>query len=442
MMVGKYFKKRKIEPNPINKFHSLGIYYFKIGKYQKAIECFKEVLIIDPDHLDSKNKIELLVKKLEKKEKHSNGENLPESNNVKEQEEIAFVNIPKNEKIVKKHERLSDSEIKHYQNILQLYGKYGTIGFPEKDNHLPKSSLEDKFNLRESITRDSSNKEDQGTITYKGIHKDNKEIPIKKLRKLSNGKINFSKTIFRLYKEHGTLEKVGKEVGLTRERIRQILVRGNKCRLFEYPIKKDLISYSFLIEYYKNKEELLNDLSDCFKKDEMLEALSIDKTNFNKLLEYFNLTLNDIVIYSKKKKLKIEYDKYVEKIRHHPTTTEMREDKKIRNIWIKITRYWGSMANFRQEFGYPFIKQGNPKLQENIREWQQQRSALAILRKKSYMKIILKNLSEKGVLNKKYLARECDISEQDCLSILNLMIKRGEIVRLKRGAKTVYMIKE
>jgi len=100
------------------------------------------------------------------------------------------------------------------------------------------------------------------------------------------------------------------------------------------------------------------------------------------------------------------------------------------------------MANFRQEFEYPFIKQGNPKLKENIREWQQQRSALAILRKKSYMKIILKNLSEEGVLNKKYLARECDISEQDCLSILNLMIKRGEIVRLKRGAKTVYMIKE
>jgi len=323
-MMGKYFKKRKIEPNPINKFHSLGIYYFKIGKYQKAIECFKKVLIIDSDHLDSKNKIELLVKKLEKKEKHSNGEHLPESDNVKEQEEIAFVNIPKNEKIVKKHERLSNSEIKHYQNILQLYGKYGTIGFPKKDNHLSKPKLEDKSILRNSITKDSSDKEEQGTIAYWGIHKDNKEIPSKKLRKLSNNKINFSKTIFQLYKEHGTLEKVGKEVGLTRERIRQILVRGNRYGLFEYPIKKDLISYPFLIKYYKNKEELLNELSDCFKKDEMLEILSINKTNFNKLLEYFNLTLNDIVIYSKKKKLKIEYDRYVEKIGHHPTTTEMR----------------------------------------------------------------------------------------------------------------------
>jgi len=65
----KYFKKeKKIQPNPVNKFHSLGTSYFKTGKYKKAIECFKKVLILDPDHLDSKNKIELLIKKLKEKE--------------------------------------------------------------------------------------------------------------------------------------------------------------------------------------------------------------------------------------------------------------------------------------------------------------------------------------------------------------------------------------
>jgi len=439
----KYFKKGKIEPNPINKYHSLGIYYFKIEKYQKAIECFKKVLIIEPDHLDSKNKIELLIKKLEKKENHSNGENSLETNNIKEQEEITFVNTPKDEKIVKKHERLSDSEInKHYQNILQLYGKHGSIGFPKKDTHLQKPSLEDKFILRESRSRESSNKEEQGTLVYVGIHKDNNKIPNKKLRKLSNSKIDFSKTVFQLYKKYGTLEKVGREVGLTRERIRQILVIGNKYGLFEYPIKKDLISYPFLVKYYKNKEELLNELSDCLKKDEMLKTLNIDKTNFNRLLEHFNLNIRDVQIYSKKKKLKIQYDEYVEKIGYHPRTTEMRKNKEPRNIWAKITRYWGSMANFRQEFGYPFIKQGNPKLKENIREWQQHRSASVTLRNKSYIEMILKTLSGNGALSNKYLAEKCNIKGQGCRNILNLMIKRGEIIKLKGGAKTVYMIKE
>jgi len=203
-----------------------------------------------------------------------------------------------------------------------------------------------------------------------------------------------------------------------------------------------LISYPFLTNYFTNKEELLNELSNCLKKDEMLQALSTDIVNFNRLLGHFNLNIKDIQVYSKKKKLKIEYDEYVKNIGYHPRTTEMREDKEARNIWVKITRYWGSMANFRQEFGYPFIKQGNPKFNENIREWQQQRSALIILRKKSYMEIILKNLSERGPLNKKYLARECDISEQDCLNILNSMIKKGEIVRINYGAKTIYMIKK
>ena len=61
--------KRKIEPNPIDKFHSLGLCYCKIGKYQKAIECFKKVLTIDSNHLDSKDKIEILSIKLEKKER-------------------------------------------------------------------------------------------------------------------------------------------------------------------------------------------------------------------------------------------------------------------------------------------------------------------------------------------------------------------------------------
>ena len=172
--------------NPIDKYHSLVLYHSKMEEYNKAIECFKKVLTTDPRHLDSKNKIELLIKKLKGKENHVNGENSLETDNKKKQGETIFVNIPKNEKIVKKHKRLSDSEIKHYQNILQLYGKYGTIGFPKKDNHLPKSRLEDKFILRESITRDSSNKEEQGTIAYGGIHKDNKEIPSKKLRILSS----------------------------------------------------------------------------------------------------------------------------------------------------------------------------------------------------------------------------------------------------------------
>ncbi len=56
----------------INKYHSLGIYYYKIKEYKKAIEFFKKVLIIDPEHTDSKEKIKLLIKKLKKEKNYLN----------------------------------------------------------------------------------------------------------------------------------------------------------------------------------------------------------------------------------------------------------------------------------------------------------------------------------------------------------------------------------
>src|SRR4249919_1059685 len=40
--------------------------------------------------------------------------------------------------------------------------------------------------------------------------------------------------IHKLYKELGTLEAVGKHVGLTRERVRQLLAKGRDMGLFEY----------------------------------------------------------------------------------------------------------------------------------------------------------------------------------------------------------------
>ncbi len=386
-MTGELFKRvTKNKSGEEKKLYSLGLYYTKLGEYKKAVDFFRRVLLINPNHFDSKEKIQILTHKLFKKDIALCMNNLFNLNNH------VIKKADKNEKFSNK---LGVTELKHEYNR----EKYSTK--KEKNKKLPK-----------------------------------------KLRALSPYKAIFYKEINQLYKEYGTLEKVGEKKGLTRERIRQILVKGNKYKLFEYPIKKEVITYNFLIDYYKNREELIDELYTCKKKGEMINVLSANELSFNKLLSYHNLNLVELKIFLKKRKLKIQYDEYVQRLGHHPTTTEMNEKKETRNIWVKITRYWGSMADFRQEFKYPVIKQGNPKIKENVRDWQQQRSALVMLRKKSYMEIISKTLSESGPLNKKYLARECNINEQNCLNILNSMIKRGEIIRLKRGAKKTYMIKE
>ena len=67
-MIKKCFKKeRKIKPSPIDKYHSLGLYYFKMKEHNKALEFFKKVLIVDPDRTDSKEKIKLLIKIIQNK---------------------------------------------------------------------------------------------------------------------------------------------------------------------------------------------------------------------------------------------------------------------------------------------------------------------------------------------------------------------------------------
>jgi len=67
----KYFKKeRKVQPNLVNKFHGLGIFYGKTKEYKKAMDFFKKALVLDPDHTDCKEKIKYLTKKLRNKKKH------------------------------------------------------------------------------------------------------------------------------------------------------------------------------------------------------------------------------------------------------------------------------------------------------------------------------------------------------------------------------------
>jgi len=306
-----YRESIKNNPENIQAYLKVGFIYNKILQYDKAIEILKKALEIDPQNFFL---CQLISKSYRNLGWYGNAKDaLKKAIDIKPDYFKAYKILREvyNKLTASNKYSLRDIEIKKVTKKPGDYLARKRLDFVKITAHLPKLKLEDKYILRESITRDVSEKEEQETITHRGIYKNKNKISSKKLRKLSNDKISFSKAIFQLYKEYGTLEKVGKKVGLTRERIRQILEKGNRYRLFEYTIKKDLISYPFLINYFTNKEELLNELSNCIKKDEMLQTLSTDIVNFNRLLSHFNLNLKDIQVYSKKKKLKIEYDEYV-----------------------------------------------------------------------------------------------------------------------------------
>jgi hypothetical protein len=83
------------------------------------------------------------------------------------------------------------------------------------------------------VLRELKTKE-QGESTIANIPKNVKTS--EKTIKLPDAKIKYYKKIFQLYKEYRTFKEVARKVSLTSERVRQILERGNKNGLFEYPI--------------------------------------------------------------------------------------------------------------------------------------------------------------------------------------------------------------
>ena len=103
-------KERQGNPNLVSKYHSLGIYYFKMREYNKAIEFFKKVLIVDPVHTDSKEKIRLLDKKI-------NNKNMK---NINLENEIFSENkIPSsvNKYFSQEHNKVSSVDVNSLQDI-------------------------------------------------------------------------------------------------------------------------------------------------------------------------------------------------------------------------------------------------------------------------------------------------------------------------------------
>ena len=118
----------------------------------------------------------------------------------------------------------------HCNPNLRRIGKNSFI--PKKPNE-EETQEEIKAEELDRILREFKTKE-QVESTIVNIPK-NEKISEKQI-KLSDAKIKYYKKIFQLYKEYGTFKKVASKVSLTSERVRQILEKGNKYGLFEYPI--------------------------------------------------------------------------------------------------------------------------------------------------------------------------------------------------------------
>jgi AraC-like DNA-binding protein len=256
--------------------------------------------------------------------------------------------------------------------------------------------------------------------------------------KLTNGRppmFERLQLIHQLYQELGTLAAVGKKIGVTRERVRQLLEKGTKLGLFEYKP----------FDYpYVAKEKILADYKDQLSLGRVSKVNAITSTYLRKLLTAYGITeekLRSLWIEGQKAKCRRQYNVIQNQLGHHPTTTELQNSKSWRYLSIKITRLWGSIDSFRDELDIPRPPKGSPTFNQDTQRWREERQRLALIVRMQHLDRIRECLNTKSqAMSTTEIAYECGLEGQRTLALLKLLRVTGEIVREGRFASTKYRL--
>ncbi len=254
-----------------------------------------------------------------------------------------------------------------------------------------------------------------------------KEVEI---RTIKPERMEFYKRCFELYQQKGTLQSVAKEIKLTRERVRQILVKGTTYGLFEYK------GYEYP---YVSKEKLLSDLSKYPNLNRVSKINKISIVYLKRLLLSYHITSTQIEDFKgklRKQQAIEEYNEVKSKLGHDPTTTELVSNSKWRSLGARISRYWGNFQEFRKELNIP----PPPAFAEATKGWREYRSRLALIRRMQDLDLVRGCLEEPAPLNTSEIARKCRLTPMRAFKLTQMLMATGEVSREGIGSQTKYRI--
>ena len=169
--------------------------------------------------------------------------------------------------------------------------------------------------------------------------------------------------VYRLYREKGTLAKVGKKLGLSRERVRQLLDKSETLGLFEYyrlnPRLTPNVPKKKIIEDYREQLQL--------KKVAMVNVIS--SFQLRRLLSIHGISkgeLRKIFVEGQERIWLSKYNAIVEKLGYHPSTRELQQRLNGNYLTTKIVQLWGSIHTFRKTFGITFSPRGKVSPQNSV----------------------------------------------------------------------------
>lgn len=252
-----------------------------------------------------------------------------------------------------------------------------------------------------------------------------------KIKVLSEGRVAFYINCFALYKEGGTLEYVGEKTGLTRERVRQILVKGTKNKLFNY------LGRHYI---YISKEKLTNDIIKYRSLGKVASKNKVTMSYLKRMLLSYKITRNkmdELISIGRKEDIKKEYLKIKDELGHDPTSTELQSNPKWRALEVRMRRSWQSINDFRAELDIPIPHRS---FAETVRPWLENRMKIALIKRMQDLDEIREILSESGPLQTSEIAARLKVNYGRAFKLTQLLIATGEVIKEGVGSSTHYRI--
>jgi predicted transcriptional regulator len=240
-----------------------------------------------------------------------------------------------------------------------------------------------------------------------------------------------------LYDELKTLEAVANKLGITRERVRQLLNKGEGYGLYLYEVNREK-EYEELLATF-TREKLVNEIKKSISSTKVCMALNISPSQLQRLLTHFRINQVDYRQAARLGKCLEDYTRIVDALGHHPSTTEMNERPDWRSVWMRIDRQWGSVDKFRAEYG---IDKPDYRLHPNTIEAFKQNLDERIRGKQEKKIRLYEFICSRQPVASGEIARELGIGSASVSIYLNELLEESKIRRIGSGSLTSYVLSE
>jgi hypothetical protein len=249
-----------------------------------------------------------------------------------------------------------------------------------------------------------------------------------------SARIERLQNIFDLYKQVGTLEAVGEQVGLTRQRIRQLLVQGDRMGLFKY------IPYEYP---FVSKEKIIEDYKKTTSFSRVARLNNIPTTYLHKLLTAYSITqeeLADFRVEGRRARCIEQYDYLVDAAGHHLTTTELQSTSKGHSLHNRINKLWGAIDAFREACNIPKPPQGSPTFRKDTERWRAHQQQIALVSRMQQLDQLREYLDSHGATSTAEIAVDCGLNYNRVLRLLGLLMRAGEVRKTGQGSVIKYIL--